>query len=134
MRPNAALSLAVFASLIAVAACGAGSKAPACPQSFPIPPQMVIPAPGATAVPVNTGMEVSYSGDIAAWSAPTLVPSKGGSVVIGSPFALVPTPGPIVYSSNLPALQSGTTYSVQLRTPPSGSCQALAQLGSFTTQ
>ena len=106
-----------------------------CSQVFLQPPVLIIPKPNATGVPLQTAFEVTYNGDIGLWSAPVLMTSNGGTAVTGSPFTIVPTPGPIIYGSQIPTLQAATSYTVDLTTPPSGgTCSETVSLGTFTTR
>jgi hypothetical protein len=142
MRARMFLKIAVIPLVLlaaSLAACGGAHTVNnfiTCPTISLQPPTLVNPAPNATNVPdAIDGIEVEYSGDISSWSTPVLTPSGGGSNVDGGPFTIVPTPGPILYSSKIPTLKSATTYSVVLTTPASGGfCSQNDTLGSFTTQ
>lgn len=123
--------------VVMLASCGGASlkNAPiSCPQVLVQPPTLINPQPNATGVPDQiNGIEVTYEGDISIWSAPVLKPANG-SAVDGSAFTIVPTPGPITYSSHVPALQAATTYNVDLTSPPSGgTCSETVSIGTFTT-
>lgn len=141
------LPAAVFLAGLLVAGCSAsstvGSPGTVLSSCLSVePPVLLYPAPGATGIrqsrlqlyfgyPQNPGVS---------FAPPELTPSSGLAIVAG-PYAS-PSPGPFppgmatvpngdqVFVSNVPGYESGTTYTVSVK---SDTCGQGFPLGSFGT-
>jgi hypothetical protein len=139
---KAVIGLAVFA--LALSACGGGASSTLNQCTSVAPPQLVYPASGATGVPSNFNLWVSYPQNPSiTFGPPVLTPpstSFSGSVT-GGPWSTPPvgaTPPPLntlpgnpQWVSSIASLNSATTYSISVTNT---ACNQKYTLGSFTTQ
>ena len=136
--------MVALAALTVAGGCSSSNGGVACPQFLLAPPQLVLPAPGATRVSTNPGSIIVGSPADGAFM---LQVPRGASLAIGPAIAApsplptgVPTSNPasFYHAVPVPALLPTTTYSITYTAPagppPCGSHESSGTIGSFTTR
>lgn len=143
MKHSHAAAIVGFALAVMISACGGSGPPPNTACTSVAPPQLVYPAPGATAIPASLfDLYVSYPNNPSvAFDPPMLTPANFNGNVTGGPWTM-PSPGPTPpgsanptmgpeWVSAIPPLSAATTYAVNVT---NSACHQTYTLGSFTTQ